>query len=157
MGSSSVDVDAKGWVKSVKPGQGLFTQCFNATDGNYPKGDYILLYDGEGDLSPGDDAVAVGTATKTGNTTRQVIRVTQPTSKGISLGLTSVNPNNYVRNIRVIMLGGGCTGSIDIPPVQVAVVAQVRMCRLSRFTKHVSSAHFISAELPTTARSVLLA
>jgi hypothetical protein len=119
-GSQSVDVDANGWVKSVKPGQGLFTQFFNATDGKYPKGNYILLYDGEGDLSPGDDAVAVGAPVKTGNTTRQIIRVTQTTYKGISLGLTYVNPSNYVRNIRVIMPGGGCSGNIAIYAVSPA-------------------------------------
>jgi hypothetical protein len=107
-GSTSVDLDANGWVKSVKPGQGLFTQVFNATKGVYPKGDYVLLYDGEGDLSPGDDGVAVGTPKKIGNTTRQIIRVTTTTDKGISLGLTTVNPNNYVRNIRLIMPGGTC-------------------------------------------------
>jgi hypothetical protein len=119
-GSSSVNVDANGWVKSVKPGQGLFTQLFNATDGKYPKGDYVLLYDGEGNLSPGDDAVTVSAPVKTGNTTRQVIRVTQTTNKGISLGLTFVNPSNYVRNIRVIMPGGGCSGNIAIYAVSPA-------------------------------------
>jgi hypothetical protein len=120
-GSSVVATDANGWVKSVKPGQGLFTQVFNAVNGAYPAGDYILLYEGEGDLGVGDDAAPVGTATRTGNTTRQVIRVTpkkdNPVTsdgedKGISLGLTQTNPNNYVRNIRLIMPGGSCSSNV---------------------------------------------
>jgi hypothetical protein len=119
-GSTTVEVDANGWVKNVKPGQGLFSQVFNAVNGVYPGGDYILLYDGEGDLSVGDDAVAIGTPTRTGNTTRQVIRVTprkddpatsEGEDKGIALGLTRVNPTNYVRNIRLIMPGGGCSNN----------------------------------------------
>jgi hypothetical protein len=75
-GSSVVDVDASGNVKSVKPGQGLFTQVFNRVNGAYPGGDYISLYDGEGDLSVGDDTVTIDTPTRSGNTTRQVVRVT---------------------------------------------------------------------------------
>jgi hypothetical protein len=120
-GSTTVDLDANGWVKNVKPGQGLFSQVFNSVNGVYPGGDYILLYDGEGDLSVGDDAVAIGTPTRTGNTTRQVIRVTprkdnpatpESEDKGIALGLTRVNPANYVRNIRLIMPGGGCSNNL---------------------------------------------
>jgi hypothetical protein len=119
-GSTTVELDANGWVKNVKAGQGLFSQVFNSVNGVYPGGDYILLYDGEGDLSVGDDAVAIGTPTRTGNTTRQVIRVTprkdnpataEGEDKGIALGLTRVNPANYVRNIRLIMPGGGCSNN----------------------------------------------
>jgi hypothetical protein len=117
-GSTVVDVDASGNVRSVKAGQGLFTQVFNTVNGAYPGGDYILLYDGEGDLSVGDDAVAIGTPTLSGNTTRQIVRVTprkdNPATatredNGIALGLTTTNPSNYVRNIRLIMPGGTCT------------------------------------------------
>jgi hypothetical protein len=137
-GSSVVELDANGWVKNVKPGQGLFTQLFNRVNGLYPGGDYILLYDGEGDLSVGDDAVAVGTATRSGNTTRQVIRVTprrdnpataETEDKGISLGLTRVNPSNYVRNIRLIMPGGTCTGSV----FRYAASAASSVCTGSRY------------------------
>jgi hypothetical protein len=111
-------LDANGWIKFLKSNQESFTQIFNDTDGTYPAGDYILLYDGEGTLSVGSDAVTKSSATRTGNTTRQIITVTpqkdNPTTPdnedaGIFLGIDATNPTNYIRNIRVIMPGGTCT------------------------------------------------
>jgi hypothetical protein len=113
-GSPQLNLDANGWIRSFNPDQGVFTQVFNSTDGRYPTGDYILLYDGKGNLSsdPQDDGNFVGTPTVTGNTTRQIVRVTRTSDKGIAFGYSQTDPNNYIRNVRLIMPGGTCTKNV---------------------------------------------
>jgi hypothetical protein len=109
-GDPKLNLDDHGWIKSFSAGQGVFTQVFNSTDGRYPKGDYILLYEGQGNLSsdPQDDGDFIGSPTVSGNTSRQIVRVTNTTSKGIAFGYSQTNPNNYIRNVRLIMPGGMC-------------------------------------------------
>jgi hypothetical protein len=114
-------LDANGWLKSLQAGQNAYTLIFNVTDGTYPAGDYILLYDGAGSLTIGGDATRKGNATRTGNTTRQVLSITPkkdnpatPASEdvGIFIAVDSTNPNNYIRNMRLIMPGGTCANNI---------------------------------------------
>lgn len=71
-GDPKLNLDDHGWIKSFSAGQGVFTQVFNSTDGRYPKGDYILLYEGQGNLSsdPQDDGDFIGSPTVSGNTSR---------------------------------------------------------------------------------------
>jgi hypothetical protein len=115
-------LDTRGWVKFLKPGQSLYTQLFNDTNGTYPAGEYLLLYDGAGTLTIGGDATPTGAPTRTGNTTRQLITVNpardDPATPddnedaGIFLGLDQTEPSNYLRRVRILMPGGGCSASL---------------------------------------------
>src|SRR5690606_14711873 len=44
----TLDIDADGWVASLEPGQAAGNVLVTNNGGNYPEGDYICLYDGEG-------------------------------------------------------------------------------------------------------------
>ncbi len=69
-------------------------------NGNYPGGQYVVLYDGQGTLSYKFDASLVSSAPG-----RDVISVT-PTTGGIYLSIVATDPNhngNYLRNIRLVL------------------------------------------------------
>ncbi len=102
-----LDLDENGWLKSLSPIRGsakytkVSTILHRGTQGNYPGGKYLVLYEGEGKLNYKHDASIDLTASQPG---RDVINVT-PTNKGILLTITETDPNNtgnYIRNIRVI-------------------------------------------------------
>lgn len=105
-----LDVDERGWVRSLPTPEAnprywfVGTLMFRGVAGRYPKGRYVVLYQGEGTLEYGFDAVKDITASKPG---RDVINVT-PSDNGIYLKVLATDPNhtgNYIRNIRVIMPG----------------------------------------------------
>lgn len=74
------------------------TLIFTDLPGEYPMGEYTVLYDGEGLLSYGRDAEL--SFSEPG---RDIINVTPST--GIVLRIIETNPENHLRNIRVIMPG----------------------------------------------------
>jgi len=95
-------LDANGWVKSLSPGARAET-IMNILAGGlpssypYPGGRYLVLYEGEGTLTYALDAVKDIQASRPG---REVIQVTP--RHAIQLFLTATNPQNYLRNIRVV-------------------------------------------------------
>ena len=108
---SYIDLDANGWPKSLKSVNEPTAQRFtslgvvfllgmpNTTNGIYPAGPYVVLYDGEGTLSYGLDAALVRRSPG-----RDTLNVT-PTNSGIDLRIVATDPRhtgNYLRNIRVI-------------------------------------------------------
>ncbi|MBI5840909.1 MAG: S-layer homology domain-containing protein [Chloroflexi bacterium] len=109
--SNQIDLDPDGWVRSLPAPEDapifwiVGTTMFGGnTNGHYPSGQYILLYDGEGTLEYGYDAAFDASLSTTG---RDVLNVT-PTQNGIWIKITETDPNhtgNYIRNIRVIMPG----------------------------------------------------
>lgn len=91
--------DANGWVTRLEPGCYAETLMCTIDGGRYPSGDYTVLYDGTGSIDFWNAATL--TASSPG---RMVIRV--DASKGaIFLRLRDTDPEDYVRNIRVIMPG----------------------------------------------------
>ena len=92
-----LDLDEHGWVKSLLPGQIARTVMF-WSDGakHYPKGRYQVLFDGEGKLTSFPQRIV---AVDPGKLTLWV----DPTKGGISLTIEATNPQNYIRNIRVVM------------------------------------------------------
>ncbi len=73
------------------------TLIFRDLEGHYPSGEYLCLYDGQGDVEVGMDAVA--TDVQPG---RIVFRVDNPSNGGIFLKIASTpNPANPVHNIRI--------------------------------------------------------
>ena len=99
--SRTLTLDANGWPTSLLSGQVARTLLFWEQVNTYPSGDYIVLYDGSGTLA------YQGAATKVSGTAgRDVVHV-DASQGGWQLLITATTPGNYVRNIRVIMPGGG--------------------------------------------------
>lgn len=104
-----LSLDSGGWVTSI-PETGVTydrvtAEMYESLNGRYPGGQYVVLYQGQGTLEYGGDAVKNVGASAPG---RDVLNVT-PSSKGIFLTITDTNPQNYLRNIRVIPLGAETT------------------------------------------------
>ncbi|MBW2203781.1 MAG: hypothetical protein JRF52_06680, partial [Deltaproteobacteria bacterium] len=93
-----LDLDAKGWIKSLEPGQWAdATVCREG--GHYPGGEYVCLYDGEGKIEFDFDAKI-----KIRQQGRIVLNVS-PSNRGILLRIVATDPQDPVRNIRVISSG----------------------------------------------------
>ena len=90
--------DSNGWP-ILAPGQAAGTLMFRGVDGHYPSGEYVCLYDGEGEFEFSFDA-----SIKSASPGRIVVDV-EPSHDGIYLKLVASNPSNRVRNIRLIMPG----------------------------------------------------
>ena len=93
------DVDANGWVKSIPTGKQVNTVMYTANipGYSYPWREFIVLYEGEGTISYSSNAVKNESAS---TLSRDVINVNP--QNGIFLSITATNPENYLRNIRVI-------------------------------------------------------
>ncbi|NEO98455.1 MAG: cellulose-binding protein [Symploca sp. SIO2E9] len=100
-----LDLDEHGWVKSLPRPEAAPEYTRVATVmfrdiGNYPGGQYVVLYDGEGTIEYKFDANKDEAASRPG---KDIINVT-PSNAGIYLAITSTDPNktgNYIRNIHV--------------------------------------------------------
>ncbi len=112
--SSRLDLDPNGWVRSLPVPddtgvnyRAVATLLLSGNGGQYPSGQYTVLYDGEGRLEYGNDAVKNSAQSQPG---RDVLEVRAGNS-GILLRITATDPQktgNYLRNIRVIGPGGIC-------------------------------------------------
>ncbi len=90
-------LDKHGWVKSL-PENGFATRIIaSAEGGQYPSGQYIVLYDGEGKLTVNQSMGKVVSSAPG----RMVVAV-DATKNLFWLDLLETNPDNYVRNIRVL-------------------------------------------------------
>ncbi|MGB1252028.1 MAG: cellulose-binding protein [Candidatus Promineifilaceae bacterium] len=104
--SDQLVLDEHGWVRFLPTSgtsprfRSVGTLLFSKLDGNYPGGNYTVLYDGSGELTYRLDATK-NTALSTPG--RDIITVTPgQTGNGIHLIITQTDPNDYIRNIRVI-------------------------------------------------------
>ena len=106
-----INLDGNGWPITLNSVNEPTTQQFNSlgvlfllgmpntANGNYPAGQYIVLYDGQGTISYGSDAALVRRSPG-----RDIINVT-PSNHGIDLRIVATDPRhtgNYLRNIRVV-------------------------------------------------------
>lgn len=95
----TVSTDASGWVNGLLPGQIARTAILT---GRLPGGTYIVLYEGAGTIEYGGAATLDANLSRPG---RHVLQV-DPAKGGIMLSVTALP----IRNIRVIMPGGACSG-----------------------------------------------
>jgi hypothetical protein len=103
----TLDLDENGWIKSLEPG------CFAdtiilSTSGRLPEGVYTLLYEGTGVLQvrTADSGVIVDTLEDTpGRIIFNVSATSVNTDASIIISLKQTDPNDYVRNIRVLLPG----------------------------------------------------
>lgn len=101
-----LDLDENGYVRSLPAADDtsvayrtVAALLLNGMGGTYLAGRYIVLYDGEGTIVYGNDARYNETLSRPG---RHVLEVPTPGNGGIELEITAVNPNNHIRNIRVV-------------------------------------------------------
>ncbi len=109
-----LDLDEQGWVRSLPAAdatdvyyRSVYTNIFWEEGGTYPTGQYIVLYDGEGTIKYGYDSVTKNEELSTPG--RDVLDVGAD-EMGIRIEITRTDPENYIRNIRVILPGGICGG-----------------------------------------------
>ncbi|RJP25500.1 MAG: hypothetical protein C4527_16965 [Candidatus Omnitrophota bacterium] len=94
-----LELDGKGWITRLEPNCWADTLLCTIEGGHYPAGQYTVLYDGEGKIEFWGAAQVVS-----GEAGRMVIHV-NPDKGGFFLKLAQTDPQNYIRNIRVIMPG----------------------------------------------------
>lgn len=95
------NLDSNGWPVSLKSNRASSKQQYDALGVLLycPEGRYVVLYDGQGTITYGSDAVLVSRSPR-----RDVIEVV-PSSKGVDLRITVTDPNHtgeYIRNIRLV-------------------------------------------------------
>jgi hypothetical protein len=104
----NVTYDANGWPSNLNGGQAGTRFLSNLPAAVIPEGTYTVLYDGEGEIQYMNDATLV--ERKAGVDTITIAAG----SDGIlnaSLLITRSNPQNYVRNIRILPPGGICASN----------------------------------------------
>ena len=103
---AKLDLDENGWVKSLpdpkdEPEYTSVGTILYRDLGDYPGGEYVVLYEGEGAIEYNFDAVKDESASTLG---RDVIEVT-PSNAGIWLRITETDLNetgNYLRDIHIM-------------------------------------------------------
>jgi hypothetical protein len=94
-----LNVDNDGWIKSLKANETAFSLMFVDIEKKYPKGKYLLTYDGEGSLQF-KWQVSAHRKDK-GSYVLDVL----PDEAGIEVRIIETNPNNPIRNMRLMMPG----------------------------------------------------
>jgi hypothetical protein len=93
----ALDIDERGWVRELPDGVFAETLLMTIEGGHYPTGEYTVLYDGSGEIR------FSGARVVSSEPGRMIIDV--PRGNGIFLQIRRTDPNDYIRNIRVIMPG----------------------------------------------------
>ncbi len=94
-----IPLDSNGWVTSVLPDQRVHTLVYDNAQGHYPAGRYTVLYEGQGQLVVRGDAQVVSQEPG-----RMEVDIT-PSNVGLHVEIRATDPNDYIRNIRIIMPG----------------------------------------------------
>ncbi len=92
-------LDERGWITHLEQGCWADTPLCTIRGGHYPSGEYVCLYEGDGEIE------FWGAATVLAHEPGRIVVGVDSSQGGFFLRLRSVNPEDYVRNIRVIMPG----------------------------------------------------
>ncbi len=92
-------LDEHGWVKKLEPNCWAETPICTIRGGHYPPGQYTVLYDGKGKIEFFNAAKII--ASEPGKISINA----DPNKGGFHLKITQTDPDDYIRNIRVIMPG----------------------------------------------------
>ena len=111
----ALSLDANGWVTSLSTNQCADTLIFGSMAGHYPEGQYVVLWEGDGDLSirwdiqPEVAHVQGSEAQMSNGLNRLTFNITtaQQTDLGIGIRIAG-QAENYIKNIRMIAPGGMC-------------------------------------------------
>ncbi len=114
-----------GWVASLATGQAAGTLLTRDLFGHYPAGQYVCLYEGEGQMEFGFDAAVISRQAG-----RIVLNAT-PGNGGIYLKIVAINFANPLRNIRVIM--PGFEGTYQSQPFHPTFLERIKLFKVLRF------------------------
>ncbi|MGQ9605754.1 MAG: hypothetical protein ACUVTW_06095 [Thermogutta sp.] len=95
----ALDLDEHGWVKSLEPGCYAETLMCTISGGHYPSGQYVILYEGKGELGVG------GAGKIAAQSPGRIVADVDAAKGALFLQLKKTDPADYIRNIRVIMPG----------------------------------------------------
>ena len=105
--------------------QAVQTRMLFGQSGVYPSGQYICLYDGEGDVDLAGDATVVS------RTSGRIVLNVTPTNTGIHLRINRSVLGNHVRHIRVLM--PGTEGTYEAQPFHAAFLQKIQPFNPLRF------------------------
>ena len=94
-----LDLDARGWVRRLSPGQAAGKLMARDLEGRYPGGLYHLTWRGNGRLELLGDGTIVHSELR-----KHLVRV-EPTNAGIHLKLVETDPSDPLRDIRFVRDG----------------------------------------------------
>ncbi len=94
-----IDIDENGWVRSLLPEQ--VARTLMLTKGGHPAGEFVILFDGEGEISHDNELLESRSGPG-----RHVVRVKE--NGAVLFEIQKTNPDNPIRNIRVLPPGGSC-------------------------------------------------
>jgi hypothetical protein len=92
----ALDIDENGWVKRIANNCHVTTFLSSDEHGRFYAGDYVVLYEGEGEL------VVPFHKVKSSEKGRLVVKV-DPKKGTLGVDILKTNPQNYIKNIKVIM------------------------------------------------------
>lgn len=103
--AENVTYDANGWPSNLNGGEAGTRFLGELPPDTIPAGEYTVLYDGDGELRYGNDAVLVSHSPG-----RDIIKLNPGTNGRLdaSLVIAYTNPDDYLRNIRILPPGGIC-------------------------------------------------
>lgn len=90
-------LDEQGYVKELAPGQWAATLMLTDVGSSFPGGEYVLLYDGEGEFEWKGSARWLESEPG-----REVVNVDPGSAEFVHMILKSVSPTNYPRNMRFV-------------------------------------------------------
>jgi hypothetical protein len=131
-----LDVDVRGWVRSLLPGQIARTLMLLAE--RYPAGRYQVRYKGQGSFGFGQAARVVPGSERPGELMVDVA----PESGGLFLYIMATDPADYLRDIEVLMPGGVCERD---PFTHAASAAECGARRYLPFSEYSASIVFYPA------------
>lgn len=119
--------DSDGWPIELDPDLGYIKTKLlqgNLKD-SIPDGEYTVIYEGEGLLEFSGGSL-VGSAIKIPNENKYLLNLklrdfdetneaAVSETNAINMNIKDISPNSYIKNIRIVMPGGSCIDSSNIP------------------------------------------
>lgn len=119
----ALELDERGWVKRLEPN--CFAETLVLTHGHAPSGEYICLYEGAGQIEFGGRGKVISREPG-----RIVVQI-DGQKEATFLSLRKTNPENPVRNIRLVM--PGCERNYRTDPFTPVFLSRWRGFNTLRF------------------------
>jgi hypothetical protein len=103
-----LELDERGWVRRLAPGCFAETPLCTIDGGHYPSGEWTVLWDGEGKIELSKGRVI-------SNWPGKLVANIDSRGGGFFLRLRATNPENPVRNLRVLMPGFSAAVAAENP------------------------------------------
>ena len=136
--------DANGWVTQLEANCWADTPMCTIRGGHFPKGRYTCLYEGQGQIE------FWGGAQVAEQQPGRIVVEVKPDAEVVWLRLRATNPQDYVRNIRVVM--PGCEATHRQAPFRPGFLVQWKSMNTIRFMDWMLTNHDLPgtwAERPT--------